>query len=408
MAVPYESTGRRQQKARTRAALADALTDVLARHESLRTVFVSKDSTLLQRVLPPGPVALQVVDVSGRPDPQGAARAWASRLAAEPFDLGKPLLRPALVCVGPDAHLFVAVTHHIVCDGWSAGIFCREVDEQYVALREGRLASLPPLPIQYLDHARLERQVLNDDRLAAEVSYWRDRLTGVPGQLRLPLDRPRAAVRRVRAGICPVSLPGSLVARVQDFATGAGTTAFAVYLAAFHALLSRYSGQSTVVTGVPVAGRTRTDVENLIGFFVNTLVLRGDTGDNPSLRTAVARSREAVAGAFAHQEVPFERLVELLHPERDPAVSPFFQTIFNYQAAFSSRVSLPGLGGTVEPLDNGTVRFDLEVNLIGLPDGIQGSWNYNRELFDASTVERMVRNYQVLLENALATPDVGP
>jgi non-ribosomal peptide synthetase component F/thioesterase domain-containing protein/aryl carrier-like protein len=156
-----------------------------------------------------------------------------------------------------------------------------------------------------------------------------------------------------------------------------------------------------------VAGRTRTDVENLIGFFVNTLVLRGDTADNPSLHTAVARSRDAVTGAFAHQEVPFERLVELLHPERDPAVSPFFQTIFNYQAAFSSRITLPGLGGTVEPLDNGTVRFDLEVNLIGLPDGIQGAWNYNKELFDAATVSQMVRHYRALLENALAEPDRG-
>ncbi|HEY0807878.1 MAG TPA: condensation domain-containing protein, partial [Pseudonocardiaceae bacterium] len=312
-----------------------------------------------------------------------------------------------LLRIGRDDHLFVAITHHIVCDGWSAGIFCREIDEQYVAERDGRPPRLPALGLQYLDHAKLERRALDADRIAEQVGYWRDRLSGVPGILRLPIDRPRAVVRRVRADLCPMSLPGELVRPLQELAAQQGCTLFVVLLAGFHALLARYSGQPTVVTGVPVAGRTRTDVENLIGFFVNTLVLRGDFADNPSLRAAVRRTRDAVAGAFGHQDVPFERLVELLHPERDPAVSPFFQALFNYQAAFGERITLPGIGGTVEPLDNGTVRFDLEVNLIGLPGSIEGAWNYNSELFDRATIERMAADFRSLLDNAVRTPDRG-
>jgi non-ribosomal peptide synthetase component F/thioesterase domain-containing protein len=385
-----------------------ALERTVARQESLRTVFVARDDALLQKVLPSGPVELPLVDLSTRPDPVAAARAWAARIAAEPFDLaGPPLVRPTLLRIGRDDHLFVAITHHIVCDGWSAGIFCREIDEQYVAERAGRAARLPALPLQYLDHAKLERRTLDADGLAEQVGYWRDRLRGVPGVLRLPIDRPRAAVRRVRADLCPMSLPGDQVRRLQELATQEGCTLFVVLLAGFHALLARYSGQPTVVTGVPVAGRTRSDVENLIGFFVNTLVLRGDFADNPSLRVAVRRTRDAVLGALGHQDVPFERVVELLHPERDPAVSPFFQALFNYQAAFGERITLPGIGGTVEPLDNGTVRFDLEVNLIGLPGSIEGAWNYNSELFDRATIERMAADFRSLLDNAVRTPDRG-
>ncbi len=388
-----------------------ALERTVARQESLRTTFVARDSTLLQKVLPAGPVDLPLVDLSDRQDPLAAARVWAARFAAQPFDLSgtsrTALLRPALLRIGPDDHLFVVITHHIVCDGWSAGILCREVDEQYVAHREGRAARLPALPLQYLDHARLERKALDAANLEEQVGYWRGQLRGVPRLLRLPIDRPRAAVRRVRADLVPMALPGDLVRRLQALATEEGCTLFVVLLAGFHALLARYSGQSTVVAGIPVAGRTRNDVENLIGFFVNTLVLRGDFADNPSLRAAVRRTRDTVGGAFGHQAVPFERLVELLHPERDPAVSPFFQALFNYQAAFDERVTLPGIGGTLEPLDNGTVRFDLEVNLFGRPGSVEGAWNYNSELFDRATIERMAGHFRALLSHAVREPDRG-
>ncbi|HZM77371.1 MAG TPA: condensation domain-containing protein [Candidatus Limnocylindrales bacterium] len=391
-------------------ALRAAVSAVVRRHESLRTVFTATDTAPMQRIQPAGSpgneVAFDRRDLSTHPDPDNAALAWARELAAVPFDLATgPLLRAHLAVLGPSDYLLVLVTHHIVCDGWSAGILCRDLDRFYTAYRGGDPVDATPLAFQYLEYAVHERRQLQGELLEREVGYWRQELSGLPGVLRLPTDRPRPVARKVRGAVHPVEMPEELLRRLRALAAQEGTTVFAPLLGGFHELLARYTGQSDVNVGVPVAGRTTGQVADVVGFFVNTLVLRGRRSAHASLRQLIARTRDTVTGAFSHQNVPFEKLVADLRPDRDNSVSPFFQVVFNYQAVEAERAHLPGMSAHIVPLDNGTVRFDIEVNLFGQGDAVSGSWNYNAELFDAATIEQMAGHYERLLTLACAEPD---
>jgi non-ribosomal peptide synthetase component F/thioesterase domain-containing protein len=383
-----------------RSALRLAIEAVARRHESLRTVFTATDASPMQRVQPAGEVVLEVREL----DPESCL-SWARELAAAPFDLSTgPLLRAHMAVLGPADHLLVLVTHHIVCDGWSAGILCRDLDRFYTAYRAGDPVDANPLAFQYLEYAVYERRQLQGELLEKEVAYWRQELSGVPGVLRLPTDRPRPVARKVRGAIHPVELPVSLLRRLRELAAQSGTTVFAPLLGAFHELLGRYTGQSDVNVGVPVAGRTTGQVADVVGFFVNTLVLRGRPDPQATFADLIVRTRDTMTGALQHQSVPFEKLVAELRPDRDNSVSPFFQVVFNYQAVEAERAALPGMGAHIVPLDNGTVRFDIELNLFAQGDAVSGSWNYNAELFDPATVAQMAEHYERLLTIAAAEP----
>ncbi|HEY7200506.1 MAG TPA: condensation domain-containing protein, partial [Candidatus Dormibacteraeota bacterium] len=387
------------------AALGRALTGVVERHEVLRTAFPSLDGTPVQSVRGPSPVEVPVRDLSREPDPEAAARRVAREEAGRRLDLASgPLLRALLLHLGEGDQVLLLVTHHIVFDGWSAGILFRELDAGYAAAPGGGRPDLPDLPLQYVDFAVWQRRHLSGPLLDEQVDYWRRTLRGAPEALKLPQDYSRPPVRDVRGGSQRAVLDAGLVAGLQEIASAEGASLFVVLLAGFAALLARYSGQTDIAVGVPVSGRTRPELEHLIGFFVNTLVLRADVSGAPSFRELVGRVHEATVGAFSHQEVPFEKLVEELRPERDPALSPFFQAIYNYQVTPSDRLWLPNLRARLLPLDTGRVRFDLELNLFGIDDGVEGLWNYKQALFHPDTVGRMVGHYRRLLEGAAANP----
>ncbi|GHF81401.1 condensation domain-containing protein [Streptomyces filamentosus] len=396
----------RTSAAPDRGALAGALARVVRRHEVLRTVFPAPDGMPVQQVGPPFEPAVEEADVSGAPEPAAAAEEFVKQWSAQPFDLAAgPLLRALTVRVSDDEHLIALCVHHIVCDGWSVGTLFRELDAYYHELTGGAAAALPELPQQYIDYAIWQRGRLTGEREEELTSYWRERLSDAPGILQLPMDRARPTGHRVNGGNEEFEFPEDLARAVHAFALQERTTPFTVLLTCFSALMGRYSGQEDVLLGVPVAGQTHQELEGLIGFFVNTLVVRSDLTGSPTLREAVGRGKDAVLGAFAHQDMPFEKLVIDFQPDRNPTVSPVFQVLFNYQTAGDERVRLPHLGADLVPFDSGIVRFDLELNLYAHERRLGGSWVYNAELFDSAVMHRMSRMFGRLLTRALAAPD---
>ncbi|MFD7326901.1 condensation domain-containing protein [Streptomyces sp. NPDC059875] len=396
----------RTSTAPDRQALARALARVVQRHEVLRTVFPAPDGMPVQQVQPPFEPAVEAVDVSTAADPGAAAEDRVKQWSGQPFDLATgPLLRAMTVRVSADEHLIALCVHHIVCDGWSVGTLFRELDAYYLEFTEGTAASLPELPQQYIDYAIWQRGRLTGEREEELTSYWRERLSDAPGILQLPMDRARPTGHRVNGGNEEFEFSEDLARAVHAFALQERTTPFTVLLTCFSALMGRYSGQEDILLGVPVAGQTHQELEGLIGFFVNTLVVRSDLTGAPTLREAVGRGKDAVLGAFAHQDMPFEKLVIDFQPDRNPTVSPVFQVLFNYQTAGDERVRLPHLGADLVPFDSGIVRFDLELNLYAHERRLGGSWVYNAELFDSAVMHRMSRMFGRLLTRALADPD---
>jgi amino acid adenylation domain-containing protein len=315
-----------------------------------------------------------------------------------PFDLARgPLLRAALVRLAEADHALLLTLHHIVADGWSLGLLVREV----AALMAG--AALPDLPVQYADFVLWQRGWLRGDAFDPQLAFWREALAGVP-PLDLPADRPRPAARTPAGAIVPVSFPAALQDQAAALAGSEQASLFMVLMAAFQALLHRLSGQDDLAVGTPVAGRTRAEVEGLIGLFVNTLVLRSDAAGDPAFRELLVRTRSSAVGAFAHQEVPFERLVEELAPERDLARTPVFQVMFAFQNAPGGAVELPGL--SVQPLaaHPGIAKFDLTLTLAETPEGLAGALEHSRDLYDAGTVSRLAGWLGTLLAGALDDP----
>ena len=419
-----------------RGALAAALTGLARRQESLRTVFLQDGrGEPVQSVLAPAPVTVPLVDLGGLPAGRRGDE-LRRRLAAEvrrPFDLAAaPPWRFLLLAEAPRRHVFVVGQHHIVSDGWSSAVLLRELDELYAARLAGRPPRLPELPIQYADFAAWQRGWLAGAELDRQLAFWRAALAGVPA-LQLPVDRPRPPVQSHRGRDLRVSLPAPTADAVRDFARHHGATPFIVLLAAFEALLFRWSGQDDFAVGTAIAGRNREELEGLIGFFVNTLVLRADAA--PSFAGLVARVRERMLEAHAHQELPFEKLVEELAPQRDLATTPLFQVMFGLQAEAEEGAGDRGEGDrgegdrgegdAVEGLprarrgsDSGSdfgggeaagariAKFDLELSVIDLgDDGLDAVFKYARDLFDATTVRRLAGHFAHLLAAALAAPD---
>ncbi|HYF38928.1 MAG TPA: condensation domain-containing protein, partial [Gemmatimonadales bacterium] len=389
-------------------ALHQALEAIVARHESLRTTFPSVDGRPMQVIAERQPVALPVTDLSEHPE--GERASGAQRLVTEearrPFDLARgPLVRASLVRLSDDDHILLLTMHHIVIDGWSLGIFNKELAALYKAFSFKCPSTLPELPIQYADFAQWQRQWLQGETLEEQLSYWRERLSDAPPVLELPTDRPRPAVQSFRGAHQSVLLPKELSEGLKALSQREGATLFMTLLAAFQTLLHRYTGQEDVVVGSPIANRNRAEVEGLIGFFVNTLVMRTDLSGDPTFRELLGRVREVALGAYAHQDLPFEKLVEELQPERDLSRTPLFQAMFVLQNTPGMALELPGL--TVQPLrfDLGISKFDLTLYAVEEADELRTVLEYNTDLFDAATITRMLGHLRTLLEGAVACPE---
>jgi amino acid adenylation domain-containing protein/thioester reductase-like protein len=382
---------------------------IVARHDALRTSFPVGDGKPTAVVAPAGSVDVPVTDLSALPpaEREPRVRALAQDHYRRPFDLAKgPLYRVGLLRLGEREHVALITLHHIVSDGWSIGIFLRELGRLYAAATVGRREQMPPLPVQYADFARWQQEWLVGDLHAEQLSYWTDRLADAPQTLDLPTDRPRPPLLSTRGATRTRTLPAELAASVRRFSRGEGVTPFMTLLAAFHTLLSRHSGQPDLLVGTPIAGRGRVELEDLVGFFVNTLVLRGDLRGDPTFRDLLGRVREDSLGAFAHQDLPFEHLVEALKPRRDPSRTPLFQVMFAYETA-PAALQLPGISLQPVPVDRGTAMFDLTLTVTDNGGELVAAAEYNADLFDDASIARLLRHYEALVTRLTGEPDVA-
>ena len=388
-------------------ALERSLTALVARHETLRTRFVLSEGEPVQIIDLPYAVALPLTDLSAMTQRQHEASQLANAQACEPFDLAAgPLLRAQLLRLGLAEHLLLLNVHHIASDGWSSGILERDLSAVYNAFVTGHPPPLPALPIQYADYAVWQREWLQGEVLARQLAYWQTQLANL-STLELPTDRPRPPLASHHGEHLAWVLPEALTVALKALARRANATLFMTLLASFQVLLHRYSGQDDIAVGSPIAGRGRTELEGLIGFFVNTLVLRTDLSGNPPFQELLARVREHALGAYTHQDLPFEKLVEALAPARDLSRNPLFQVMFVLQntPGAALALALEGLAASRVPLEGHSAKFDLALSLQESADGLQASWEYASDLFDAATIERMAGHFQVLLEAIVANPE---
>jgi amino acid adenylation domain-containing protein len=386
------------------AALERSLQEIVRRHEALRTRFVSIQGQPRQVIDDEVRLELPVVDLRGRAGEERAAR-WMREEAQRPFDLARgPLVRAALLRLGPETHVLLLTMHHIVSDDWSLGLLMREASVLYEAFLAGRPSPLGELPLQYGDFSAWQRSWLTGEVLEARLHYWTAQLAAL-APLELPTDRPRPAVPSYRGAHRRLEVAPEVVAGLRALSRRQSVTLYMTLLAAFQTLLSRYTGQVDIAVGSPVAARTRTETEGLIGFFVNTLVLRTDLSGKPSFGEVLRRVREVTLAAYAHQELPFEKLVEALAPRRDLSRSPLMQVMFILQNA-----PQPGLRlgeARLRPLDveTGSAKFDLTLALEEAAGGLQGWVEYSTDLFEAATIDRLVEHYQTLLAEVVAQPE---
>jgi amino acid adenylation domain-containing protein len=375
------------------------LAEIIRRHEILRASFPLRDGRPAQVTAPPWPVTIPVLDLRHlSPDEREAEVARRStEEARRPFDLARaPLLRVSLLRLADDAHVALLVMHHIIADGWSMSVLTREVAALYDAFASGAGAPLAELPIQYGDYAAWQRRWLQGEALERQLAYWRENLAGAEA-LELPTDRPRPAVRSFRGAHHGFMLEPGLGAALRQLSRGEGVTLFMTLMAGFKALLHRYTGQGDVSVGTPVAGRNRVEVEGLIGLFVNMLVLRTDFSDDPTVGELLRREREVAVGAYAHQDVPFERLVEELQPQRNLSQTPLFQVVLVLQNAPRGELELGGVRLAEVAVESETAKFDLVLTLEETPDGLAASFEYSTDLFDAATVRHMAGHYAQIL-----------
>jgi amino acid adenylation domain-containing protein/non-ribosomal peptide synthase protein (TIGR01720 family) len=388
-------------------ALERALNEVVSRHEALRTTFRNAEGHGVQIIEPALAIELVPVDLTAEPEGEREARAKgeAAREARLPFDLSRgPLVRAKLVALAEDDHLVLLTLHHIVSDGWSMGVLVRELAAIYEAFVQDKPSPLSPLPIQYADFAHWQRRQLEGERLAQLLSYWKERLAGAPGGLELPTDRPRPPVQTFRGAMHRFAIPSELAARLRRLCREEAVTPYMALLAVFSTLLHRCSGQVDLCVGTPVAHRNRAELEGLIGFFVNTVVVRIDLSANPTFSRLLERVREAALGAYSHQDLPFERLVDELAPARDLSRAPLFQVLFALQNAPMPELALPGLTLTPVRSDADTAKFDLTLEVAEGPDDLECSLEYNTDLFERPTAERLAAQFTKLLESAVADP----
>lgn len=390
------------------AALKHSLHEIVKRHEALRTTFAIVDGRPVQVIAPLLTLPLPIVDLRylSETEREFEVQRRATNEAQRPFDLAEgPLVRTTVLRLGENEHVGLLTMHHIVSDGWSTGILIREMAVLYDAFCSDRPASLPQLPIQYADFAHWQRDWLQGEVLETQLSYWKRQLLGAPPLLELLADHPRPAVQTFHGAHQSILLPKTVGDGLKALSRQEGATLFMTLLAAFTILLHGYTNQDDLVVGTPTANRNRLEIEGLIGFFVNTLVLRTDLSDNPSFRDLLRRVREVCLGAYAHQDLPFERLVEELHPTRDLSRNPLFQVMFVLQNASLQAVELPGLSLSPVEVDTSTTHFDLTLHIVDTEHGLVGTLAYNTDLFEAVTITRMLGHFRTLLESVAATPE---
>jgi amino acid adenylation domain-containing protein len=389
-------------------ALEQSLREICNRHEVLRTNFVTIDGQPTQ-VIQTTRETISVVDLQDLPIHEQAEKTQQlkQKQATQPFDLAKEsLIRITLGVLSETEHLLLVCMHHIISDGWSIEVFIHELTSLYNAYVQNQPANLAPLPIQYADFALWQKQWLQGDVLQSQLNYWQNQLTAAPPLLSLPTDHPRPAVQSFVGTQQEFSLSPKLSQALNELSRQQGVTLFMTLLAAFDALLYRYTGSSDILVGTPIANRNRGEIEGLIGFFVNTLVMRTDLSDNPSFSQLLTRVREVTMDAYAHQDLPFEMLVEALQPERDLSHTPLFQVAFVLQNTPKSEIAMTGLTVTDLPPENTTAKFDLTLAMVNTDDGLKGVWEYNTDLFESSTIERLSGHFLNLLGGIAANPQV--
>ncbi len=389
--------------------LAASLREVVRRHGTLRTTIAVADDLPVQIVAPTSEIGLPVADLTALPVERREPEAW--RLAREdarrPFDLERgPLLRVFLLRLDDTDTIAPSTMHHVIGDGWSSGILFREMGLIYAALARGEAPSLPPLPIQYTDFAVWQREWLTGEVLAEQLGWWTQELSGAPQELALPTDRPRSASAASHRGDRrSLLIPHALAESLKAFSQAQGATLFMILLAAWNTLLCRLSGQDDVVIGSPIANRNRTEIEGLIGCFVNTLALRAIFRGNPTFREVLASARKTTLGAYAHQDLPFEKIVEELRPERSLTQTPLFQVIFTLQNVPSPDMEVADFRMTLMPPTSRAATFDLALNMKEMPEGVRTSFMFKEDLFDGATVERLAACYLRLLEAVAVDPN---
>ncbi|EEF60978.1 amino acid adenylation domain protein [Pedosphaera parvula Ellin514] len=389
-------------------ALQRSLDAIVARHEALRTRFVSVEGTPVQVISDISAVDLPLVDLTKTLPSLREAEAQRLMIveARRPFNLSQDtMMRALLIKLDSAGHILVVTIHHIATDAWSMGIFFRELSTLYAANCSGTSADLPELKIQYADYAVWQREWLTGDVLAKQAGYWKNRLAGAKDFLELPTDRPRPLVQSFRGGTQSYIIRPELVEGLKQLGRKSGATLFMTLLAAFKTLLYRYSGQEDILVGSPIAGRSRVETEQSIGFFVNTLVLRTDVSGNPTFKELLGRVKDVALGAFAHQDMPFDRLVEELHPERNSSYAPFVQTMFVFQNSPSESLRLPQLNVIPLEIRGETSKFDLSLFIEEREHGLTASFEYSVSLFDDSSITRMWGHFQTLLEEIIHNPE---
>ena len=390
------------------AALQHSFLQVSRRHDMLRTTFSRLDGRPVQRIAGDVTVPFTMVDVSS---PAGIGleeeiRRLATEEAQRAFDIEQGLLWRVLVLrISEQDHVLLVTLHHVIADGWSLNLLLGDMVSAYGAMRAGRPSPFPPPRLQYVDYAAWQRGWLTGDVLDRELAYWKKTLHGAPAVLALQTDHPRPAVQTFRGARQILTLAPTLTTALHALSRRQGTTLFMTLLAAFQVLLHRYSGETDISIGSPIANRTTLEVEDLIGFFVNTIVLRTDLSGNPRFLDLLARVRETVLGAQDHQDVPFEHVVEALHPARDLSHAPLFQVMFALQTLGAQTLEVPDLNIDMLEIDPGSAKFDLSLELTLEPDGLTGFFEYNTDLFDPSTIQRMAAHLEQLLAAILAKPE---
>jgi amino acid adenylation domain-containing protein len=391
------------------AALEQSLQEIIARHEALRTNFISIDGQATQVIhQTTTETLLSVINLKhlSPKEQETTAEKLIQQQAIQPLDLAsETLIKTTLILLSETEQILLVLMHHIVSDGWSMGVFVQELNTLYKAYTQGQPSPLTPLMIQYADYAIWQRQWLQGEVLENQLKYWQQQLANAPSFLPLPTDRPRPAVPSFTGAHQEIVFAKDLTEKLTQLSQEQGVTLFMTLLAAFNTLLYRYTGQTEILVGSPIANRNHREIEELIGFFVNTLVMRTELSGNPSFSELLIRVREMALSAYAHQDLPFEMLVEALQPERDLSHTPLFQVMFTLQNTPVSTLELTGLSLSSIPVATQTAKFDLTLALEHTNQGLRGVWEYNTDLFDRTTIEGMTGHFVTLLESIVAHPE---
>ena len=384
------------------------LNEITRRHEILRTIITSLSGEAVQIVKPHLEMSIPCIDLGGFSSEAQAAeiRRLAMAEEAKPFNLSEgPLFRVVVLRINPAEHIMLLVFHHIVTDEWSLHVFYRELSVLYTAFERGEASPLADLPLQYADYAVWQRDWLQGETIQRYLDYWRKQLDNASNLLRLPTDHPRPAIQTSTGASFLFSFSKTLSKQIVELGHRVGATPYMVLLAAFKVLLLRYIGQTDIVVGSPIAGRTRPEIEDLIGFFVNTLVLRSDLSGNPNFLEILRRVKQVALDAYTYQDLPFEKLVEELQPPRDFSLSPLFQVLFDFHNAPVSSPQIAGLTLTRLNMDNQVAKFDLTFEIAETDEGLKGEIEYNLDLFEPGTIQRMAGHFENLLQGIVVDPD---